>query len=161
MSSETDDDITTLQQVWLEQARLNARAGIDTADLGRRLRQAERDGDESKLAELRLLAGRWLKNYLDALSAECHELQDTLHWKHWYKEARQGRQHQLHDLQNARVEAVDMLFFWVSICQLLGLSPTDVMRLYSKKLAVNHRRQDENRSQSQHGDHEHENRSVV
>jgi len=93
--------------------------------------------------------------------AECHELQECLSWKHWYKEARQGRQYELQDLQNARVEAIDMLFFWVSICQLLGMGPADVLRLYGKKLEINHRRQDQDRSQAQHGQHEDENRSVV
>ena len=120
-------------------------------------------GQDAPLADqaARLAAGRALKNYLDALSSECHELQDCLSWKHWYQEARQGRQHELRDLQNARVEAVDMLFFWVSICQLLGLSPADVYRLYAAKLGINHRRQDEDRTQAQHGRHEHENRGVV
>jgi hypothetical protein len=59
------------------------------------------------------------------------------------------------------VEATDMLFFWISICQLLGLTPPDVYRLYGKKLGINHRRQDEQRSQADHVRHEDENRGVV
>ncbi|HUT58229.1 MAG TPA: hypothetical protein VNA25_10315 [Phycisphaerae bacterium] len=86
---------------------------------------------------------------------------ECLAWKHWYAEAREGRQHELRDVQNARVEAVDMLFFWVSICQLLGLGPDDVCRLYAKKLAINHRRRDQDRAQADHGSYEQENRSVV
>ncbi|MCK4277473.1 MAG: hypothetical protein KAX78_13215, partial [Phycisphaerae bacterium] len=74
---------------------------------------------------------------------------------------KQGRQYELQDIQNARVEATDMLFFWISICQLLGMGPQDVYRLYAKKLAINHRRQDEDRSQAEHGGHEEENRQVV
>jgi len=109
----------------------------------------------------RLAAGRALKNYLDALSSECHELQDCLSWKHWYREAKEGRQHQLQDVQNARVEATDMLFFWISICQLLGLECEDVYRLYAAKLGINHRRQDQSRTQAEHGQHEQENRNVV
>ena len=54
-----------------------------------------------------------------------------------------------------------MLFFWVSICQLLGLGPADVYRLYAGKLGINHRRQDESRSQAEHEAHEAENREVV
>jgi hypothetical protein len=54
-----------------------------------------------------------------------------------------------------------MLFFWISICQLLGLSPDDVYRLYESKLGINHKRQDENRSQAEHNQHEDENRNVV
>jgi hypothetical protein len=153
--------ITSLAALWPEQAALNARAGFDTQALGKALAQAERGGGLDDAAEVRLKVGRALKNYLDALAAECHELQETLAWKHWYREAHEGRQYELRDLQNARVEAVDMLFFWVSICQLLGLTPAEVFRLYEKKLRINHRRQDESRSQAEHAQHEDENRAVV
>ena len=54
-----------------------------------------------------------------------------------------------------------MLFFWISICQLLGLAPDDVYRLYEKKLGINHRRQDEDRTQADHATHENENRDVT
>ena len=47
-----------------------------------------------------------------------------------------------------------MLFFWVSICQLLGLEPQDVYRLYGQKLGINHARQDQDRTQAQHAAHE-------
>ena len=156
----TDRSIHSLADIWPLQAALNAKAGIDTRALGDALSQAQADGPAPP-ASARLAAGRALKNYLDALAAECHELQDCLSWKHWYAEAKAGRQYELQDLQNARVEATDMLFFWVSICQLLGLAPPDVYRLYEKKLGINHRRQDEDRSQAQHASHEMENRSVV
>jgi len=149
-----DQPISSLQDIWPLQAALNAKSGIDTLALGKAL--AGEPSDEALLA-----AGRALKNYIDALSSECHELQDCMSWKHWYREAREGRQYQLQDLQNARVEATDMLFFWISICQVLGLTPDDVYRLYAKKLGINHNRQDENRSQAEHGTHEDENRAVV
>jgi len=152
--------IESLEDIWPLQAELNRRTGFDTSAMGEALVAAqERSGDEQ--AGARLEAGRAINNYLDALSAECHELRECLNWKHWYAEARQGRQYELRDLQNARVEAIDMLFFWVSICQLLGLEPRDVYRLYAAKLGINHRRQDEQRSQAQHGAHEQENRQVV
>ena len=156
-----EQGIASLEDIWPLQAKLNKRAGFDTAGLGEELSAAELNGTLTESAEIRTTVGRALKNYLDALTAEAHELQECLSWKHWYREARQGRQHELQDLQNARVEAVDMLFFWVSICQLLGLSPQDVYRLYSKKLGINHRRQDEDRTQTEHSEHEHENRNVV
>jgi len=141
------------------QASLNARAGFDTQALGEELLAAA--GDKPLPDDVALRIGRALKNYIDAMSAECHELQECLSWKHWYREARQGKQYQLQDLQNARVEATDMLFFWVSICQTLGLAPADIYRLYEKKLGINHTRQDEDRSQAQHAQHEDENREVV
>jgi len=150
----TDQPIRSLEDIWPLQAALNKKAGFDTQGIGEAL--AAEPSPEALLA-----AGRALKNYLDALASECHELHDCLSWKHWYREAREGRQYQLQDLQNARVEATDLLFFWVSICQLLGLSPEDVYRLYAKKLGINHARQDENRTQAEHGSHEGENRSVV
>ena len=155
-----EEPITSLDDIWPLQAALNARAGIDTQALGRALVEAERDGTLPQQGGSRLEVGRALKNYLDALTAECHELTDCLSWKHWYREAKEGRQHELRDVQNARVEATDMLFFWISICQLLGLTPSDVYRLYEAKLGINHRRQDENRTQAEHADHEQENRTV-
>ena len=153
--------LDSLEALWPLQAALNRKAGLDTEALGQALRQAEAAGPLDQAGEARLAAGRALKNYLDALSAECHELQECLSWKHWYREAKEGRQHQLQDVQNARVEAIDMLFFWISICQLLGLDPADVYRLYAAKLGINHRRQDQARSQAEHAGHEHENRDVV
>jgi hypothetical protein len=155
-----DRPIESLEDIWPLQAALNAKAGIDTRALGQSLVAAMQSAAPGQADQASLAVGRALKNYLDALSAECHELQECLWWKHWYKEARQGKQHQLHDVQNARVEATDMLFFWVSICQLLGLEPQDVYRLYSQKLGINHARQDQDRTQAQHAQHEDENRKV-
>lgn len=156
-----NDCPASLEALWPLQAQLNRKAGLDTEALGRALRQAEQAGSLDQAGQVRLEVGRALKNYLDALSAECHELQECLSWKHWYREAKEGRQHQLQDLQNARVEGIDMLFFWISICQLLGLEAGDVYRLYAAKLGINHRRQDQARSQAEHAGHEHENRDVV
>ena len=150
----------SLDDIWPLQAALNAKAGVDTLGLGEALNRVAAGEDGAGSVD-RLAAGRALKNYIDAMTAECHELQECLSWKHWYAEAKAGRQYELRDIQNARVEATDMLFFWVSICQLLGLSPRDVFRLYEQKLGINHRRQDEGRSQAEHGSHEDENRSVV
>ena len=153
--------VNSLEDIWPLQAALNSRAGFDTAALGQALADAEKSGELPETGGPRCQVGRALKNYIDALAGECHELQDCLSWKHWYREARQGRQYELRDIQNARVEATDMLFFWVSICQLLGLNPQDVYRLYAAKLGINHKRQDEGRTQAEHGDHEDENRGVV
>lgn len=156
----TEHPTKSLEDVWPLQAELNARAGFDTQALGEELLAAEQAGGDLP-EEVAVRIGRALKNYIDAMSSECHELQECLSWKHWYKEAKEGRQYQLQDLQNARVEATDMLFFWVSICQILGLAPADIYRLYEKKLGINHNRQDEDRSQAEHANHEDENREVV
>ena len=153
--------VNSLEDLWPLQAALNRRAGFDTQGLGQRLDQALRAGTLPAEGGLRVEAGRAIKNYLDALASECAELQNCLAWKHWYREAKAGRQYELGDIQNARVEATDMLFFWVSLCQLLGLTPQDIFRLYEAKLGINHRRQDEDRTQAQHANHEDENRQVV
>ena len=155
-----DEKIASLEDIWPLQAELNKKSGLDTAGLGRLLKLAESSGRIEADSAIRLQVGKAIKNYIDAMLSECHELQDCLSWKHWYQEAKQGRQHELKDLQNARVEAIDMLFFWISICQLLGLDSQDIYRLYDKKLKINHRRQDENRSQADHARHEDENRQV-
>lgn len=161
MSKPASSEIRTLEDVWMQQAALNRQAGFDTLEMGRALAAQEREARLPESGGSRLSVGIAIKNYLDAMAAECMELQDCLSWKHWYAEAKEGRQYELRDLQNARVEAIDMLFFWVSICQLLGLEPPDVYRLYSKKLEINLRRQQEGRSQGEHTAYEDENKGVV
>jgi NTP pyrophosphatase (non-canonical NTP hydrolase) len=131
MSGET---IESLADIWPMQAELNKRAGFDTGALGEALRAAEADGTLPDEGGLRTEIGRALKK---------------------------GRQYELQDVQNARVEATDMLFFLISICQLLGVTPEDLFRLYGQKLGINHKRQDEDRSQAEHASHEDENRQVV
>lgn len=117
-----------LEQLFKKQAELNKRTGFDPDDL-----RANFDPQA---------AGIWLNNYIAAMSNELEELRDCTYWKHWCKEARDGRRFLLHDLQNARVEVIDMLFFWISLAQCVGLDAAEVVRLYEQKLRVNHSRQD-------------------
>ncbi len=117
-----------LRELFRKQAELNKRTGFD-ADAIRK------DFDPKT-------AGKWLNNYLMAMSNEIEELRDCTYWKHWCKEAREGRRFEIYDLQNARVEVIDMLFFWISLAQCLGLDADDVVKLYEQKLRVNHSRQD-------------------
>ena len=161
MSKPAGSELRNLEDIWAQQAALNKQAGFDTREMGRALAAEERAARPPESGDMRVSVGIAIKNYLDALVAECMELQDCLYWKHWYKEAKEGRQYALRDLQNSRVEAIDMLFFWVSICQLLGLEPADILRLYGKKLDINLRRQREGRSQAEHAEHEGENKDVV
>lgn len=121
-----------LEEMFAFQAELNRRIGNDTQSLHDRFDP--------------LQAGRWLNDYLMALSNEVEELRDCTFWKHWCKEARDGRRFELHDLQNARVEVIDLLFFWISLAQCVGLSAKDVYDLYLQKLKVNHQRQTDNYS---------------
>jgi len=117
-----------LEELFEKQAELNKRTGFDAKAL-----RAAFDPQ---------VAGVWLNNYIAAMSNELEELRDCTFWKHWCREAKEGKRFFLHDLQNARVEVIDMLFFWISLAQCVGLDSNEVVRLYERKLKVNHSRQD-------------------
>lgn len=117
-----------LREMFEAQALLNKRIGFDP--------QAMREQFDAKVA------GEWLNDYIAAASNELEELRDSTFWKHWCKEAREGQRFAIHDLQNARVEVIDLLFFWISMAQCVGLDADDVQKLYMQKLKVNHQRQD-------------------
>ncbi len=116
------------RELFEKQAELNKRTGFDAKALRKNFDNAA--------------AGQWLNNYIAAMSNELEELRDCTYWKHWCKEAKQGRRYELNDLQNARVEVIDMLFFWISLAQCVGLDADDAYNLYMQKLKVNHSRQD-------------------
>lgn len=117
-----------LKDMFERQASLNARIGYDT--------KALRDNFDATTA------GQWLNDYIIAAGSELEELRDCTYWKHWCTEAKDGKRFTIHDLQNARVEVIDLLFFWISMAQCLGLNADDVYELYLQKLNVNHQRQD-------------------
>lgn len=116
-----------LKELFDKQAELNKRIGFDTGGMRKHF--------DAKTA------GKWINDYLMAMSNEVEELRDCLYWKHWCAEAQEGRRFEVRDLQNARVEVIDMLFFWISLAQCLGLDADDVVSLYNQKLDVNHARQ--------------------
>lgn len=66
---------------------------------------------------------------------EAAEAIDSLNWKWWKKDT--------DDWDNIKVELVDMLHFWVSMCTVAGLSADEVVDLYLKKNQLNHKRQNE------------------
>ncbi len=117
-----------LKDMFDRQADLNKRIGYDTRSLRENFDPAT--------------AGRWLNDYIIAASNELEELRDCTFWKHWCTEAQNGKRFSIHDLQNAHVEVTDLLFFWISMAQCLGLNAEDVHNLYLQKLNVNHKRQD-------------------
>ena len=116
-----------LEKMFELQAELNKRIGYDT--------KALKDDFDPKSS------GKWLNDYLVAAGNELEELRDCTYWKHWCAEAKAGRRFEVHDLQNARVEVIDLLFFWISMAQCVGLDAEDVFNLYQQKLKVNHDRQ--------------------
>lgn len=134
-----------LEDLFARQGELNRRIGNDTASL--------RDDFDAQRA------GLWLNDYIMAAGNELEELRDCTFWKHWCSEARQGRRFMVHDLQNARVEVIDLLFFWISMAQCVGLNAQDVYDLYLQKLRVNHDRQDG--SYSMTGKDESDNKSIT
>jgi dimeric dUTPase (all-alpha-NTP-PPase superfamily) len=68
-----------------------------------------------------------------ALRQESAEAIDSLNWKWWKKDT--------DDWDNVKVELIDMLHFWVSMCTIAGLSADEVVDLYLKKNSLNHKRQ--------------------
>ena len=73
-------------------------------------------------------------NFELALRQESSEAIDSLNWKWWKKDEE--------DWDNVKVELVDMLHFWVSMCTVAGLSAKEVFELYRKKNKLNHDRQE-------------------
>ena len=84
----------------------------------------------------RKLREKWVQNYVLAMRQECAELMDSTNWKWWRTKA------DLFDPQNVKVELVDILHFWMSACQVMGMTPEDVLRIYEQKNLVNFQRQD-------------------
>lgn len=77
---------------------------------------------------------KWFLNFELALRQESAEAIDSLNWKWWKKDEE--------DWDNIKVELVDMLHFWVSMCTVAGLDANEVVKLYFKKNKLNHDRQD-------------------
>lgn len=78
----------------------------------------------------------WIQNYALALQQELAELIDCTNWKWWRSKV------DLFDEQNLCVELIDILHFWVSMCQIMGLSAEDVYQMYMHKNKINFNRQD-------------------
>lgn len=76
----------------------------------------------------------WFLKFQQALSQELAEAVDSVNWKWW--------QNKPDDWDNAKLELVDILHFWVSLCTVAGLDAAEVMALYAKKNKLNHHRQD-------------------
>ncbi len=89
-----------------------------------------------EIPEDRTLQNEWLRNYALAMTQEIAELVDSTNWKWWRTKV------DLYDEQNLKVELVDILHFWVSACQVMGLSAEDVFRMYTQKNKINAARQD-------------------
>ena len=78
---------------------------------------------------------KWFLNFELALRQESAEAVDSLNWKWWKKDEE--------DWDNIKVELVDMLHFWVSMCTIADMNAQDVFELYAKKNKLNHDRQEQ------------------
>ena len=109
------------------QRELNMRVGRDTVAAPAEVRES------------------WFHEYSFALLHEAHELSDCSEWKWWSKTIKENPEvmfKKIRDLENAKIEAIDILHFLVSVFQVLGMTAEDVMKVYEMKHAVNHKRQD-------------------
>jgi len=119
-----------LEELFHMQATLNKRIGVDTDNMS----------DEER--------AKWVLNYTRAMTQEIAELTDSVPWKWWAK-------YQNFDKQNARVEVVDLLHFWISLAQTLGMSAEDVFEAYKKKNEVNVKRQESGYTKKDEQDSKH------
>jgi dimeric dUTPase (all-alpha-NTP-PPase superfamily) len=69
-----------------------------------------------------------------AMRQESAEAIDSLNWKWWKKDD--------DNWDNVKIELIDILHFWVSMCTVAGLDAKSVMALYFKKNKLNHKRQE-------------------
>ena len=109
-------------------------------ELIKRLQLSEviNDGDRTEP-----VFGKFIIDTIACIHNELEELRDSVYWKHWTSEAKtEGMFNSIRNLQNARVEAIDILFFLLEIMIALGLKPDDIYNLYMKKWIVNMNRQD-------------------
>lgn len=108
-----------LQAVFEKQIELNKKIKPD-------LYEAIKDPDVRR---------EWFMRYELALRQESAEAVDSLNWKWWKKDDE--------DWDNIKVELVDMLHFWVSMCTVADMDAQEVFDLYFKKNELNHKRQNE------------------
>ncbi len=85
-------------EIYKLQRELNIIIGRDTA------------GDKDKL--------KWSTDYHIALMQEAHELIDCLSWKWWSVEGKEDQYRRIINLKNAKIEAIDILHFLISLIQI-------------------------------------------
>jgi len=76
-----------------------------------------------------------LNDLCTAMANEVEELRDETSWKWWADDTKI-------DYDKATEELIDILHFWLSAANLLGMSAETIMETYLGKNEVNHERQD-------------------
>ena len=115
-----------LEEIWKLQHELNCKIGLDTIN-------------DPKKKE-------WLFQLNWALHDEVQELANSCHWKWWSKEVKENPELKfkgIRDEGNAKIEAIDILHFLISIFQVLDMTPDDVLEIYKAKHQKNVARQDD------------------
>jgi len=64
-------------------------------------------------------------------------------WKWWSKRYDKQPKGSIIDWQNAKVEYIDILHFFISLGQTLGFTPEEIFRIYKQKWEVNIKRQED------------------
>ena len=68
----------------------------------------------------------WLFDYTQALEDEVIELKNCVNWKWWSREAKEkGQYTTIIDPKNAKIEAIDMLHFTMSLLQIMNITNLD------------------------------------
>ena len=109
-----------LEKIFDMQAELNRRIGRDNVKL------SLEGSDKERI--------KWFLDFSRALLHEQIEAENWLNWKWWAKKENNWKQVEL--------ELVDMLHFWVSMCQVAGMDAEKVYELYTAKNNLNHKRQE-------------------
>jgi len=86
----------------------------------------------------------WLFQLTHALHDEVNELSNSCHWKWWSKDVKENPSLMfkgIKDEGNAKIEAIDILHFLISIFQVLDMTPDDIINVYRMKHQNNIHRQ--------------------
>ena len=139
-----------LRKLFELQGTYNKYVGLDEGSFQALFSNGEIVAGGSKSYNERVIeAGRLIDDMLKAMSSEMEELRDHTYWKHWCSEAQHGERYKIKDLEGCRKETIDFLFFWVSLCQILGMDADMVAKMYETKLAKNIKRQEDGYSIAQ------------
>lgn len=103
----------------------------------------------------------WLFGYAYQISDEARELEKCALTKWWVQEYKDGGElfKTVLDKENAKIEAIDVLHFLMSVFQILGMTPDDIVEIYKKKHQKNIDRQ--NNGYSIAGKTEDDNQEII
>ncbi len=97
-------------------------------------RQKELDGFIAGRRHLDFDGKEWARKKCVAMIVEASELLDEIGYK-WWKEPKKDNDAELKE------EIIDILHFFLGICNDIGLSSDDIYEIYMKKNDENHKRQ--------------------